>query len=141
MSGFSIETGYSFDDSHFLFLQYEYEGETINKRLPCTGHCASFTDEIFSIDGRPFAPTKLETRLYYYDTSTMEVLLLADRFVIHVAPRQNCATFLRSYVSDALTDEELTELLTDYCCVSYPFVSFLPDDLALFLRSVRCYFR
>ena len=137
MSGFSIETGYSFDDNHFLFLQYEYEGETINKRLPCTGHSVSFTDEIFSIDGQPFTPTMLTARLYYYDTSTMEVLLLADRFIIHVAPRQDCAGFLRSYVSDALTDEELTKLLTDYCCVSYPSVTFLPEDLALFLRSFR----
>ncbi len=137
MHGFSIETGYSFDDSHFLFLQYEYESETINKRLPCIGHSVSFTDDIFSIDGRSFPPTMLTTRLYYYDMSTKEVILLADKFVIHVAPRQDCAIFLRSYVSDALTEAELTGLLTDYCCVCYPSVTFLPDDLALFLRSVR----
>lgn len=137
MYGFSIETGYSFDDNHFLFLQYEYEGEIINKRLPSRGHCVNFTDEIFSIDGRPFTPKILTTRLYYYDMSTKEVTLLADKFVIHIAPRQDCAAFLRTYVSEALTDKELTELLSDYCYVSYPFVTFLPEDLALFSRSVR----
>lgn len=133
MHSFTVETGYNFDDSHFLFLQYEYQNETINKRLPCTMHSVQFSDSIFRIDGQPFEPTTLPARLYYHDATSGQVTLLADKFVIHVTPRSACASFLDNCDADMLTQEEKTELLTDYCQIKYPNVTFLRPDISAFL--------
>lgn len=134
MHNFSVETGYTFDDSHFLFLQYDYQGETINKRLTCIKHSVQFGDSIFSIDGKPFVPTQLMTRLYYYDSISGQVTLLADKFILHVAPRTVCKAFLDSCNTDNLTMEEKTELVNDYCHIKFPDITFFRSDISAFLQ-------
>jgi hypothetical protein len=133
MHSFSVETGYTFDDSHFLFLQFDYQNETINKRLTCTMHSVQFNDSIFRIDGQPFEPTTLSARLYYHDATSGLVTLLADKFVIHVTPRAACASFLANCDTDMLTLEEKAELITDYCHIKYPDITFLRPDISAFV--------
>ncbi|MBR4572808.1 MAG: hypothetical protein IKO28_05270 [Prevotella sp.] len=135
MHSFSVETFYNFDRNHFLFLQYENQGETINKRLNCTEHSVQFNDSIFSIDGRPFEPVMLSTHLYYYDATNGNVTLLADKLVIHIAPREPCASFINSIKTEALTNEELTGLANDYCHIYYPNLTFVDSDIASFVNK------
>lgn len=133
MNSFSVETGYTFDDNHFLFLQYDYRGETINKRLICTMHSVQFCDSIFRIDGQPIEPVKLKARLYHYDTTSGQVTLLADKFVIHVTPRETCMSFWNSCHADSLTLDEKIELAADYCQTRHPDVTFFRSDITAFL--------
>lgn len=133
MNSFSVETGYTFDDSHFLFLQYDYRGETINKRLICNMHSVQFNDSIFLVDGQPIEPAKLKALLYHYDTTSGQVTLLADKLVLHVTPRVTCMSFWDSCHADWLTLDEKIALAFDYCQTMYPNITFFRSDITAFL--------
>lgn len=135
MQSFSMETGYTFDDSHFLFLQYDYLGEKINKRLQCEMHTVLFNDSIFYVDGKPIEKTVLTTKLFYYDVINEQITLLADNFTIHITPRWTCQSFLDTILDNNLSIAELSELAYDYCRITFPDIKFLPVDMTAYLQN------
>lgn len=136
MNAFSVNTGYSFDEQHFLFLQYDYNGEMINKKLTCREHSVMFDDNIFCIDGKPIEPTLLKASLFFYDCINNQMLLLADNIMFHVAPRKTCLSFINFYCGTDISLEELSELTIEYCNITYPDIVFLPSDIDSFIKKV-----
>lgn len=57
------------DKDHFFYLRYDYEGETINKKLPVEdGKLVLERDEIYKVDGEGIDGTKVkEMTLFYRD--------------------------------------------------------------------------
>ena len=135
LSSFTIETGYSFDDKHFLFLSYKYNNEEINKRLSCFEHTVLFNDSIFYIDNKRHDFPKLTACLYYYNVEDAQTTLLANNLTINTEPRQEIMRFLDSLSEENLSFEELSELVMDFCQVKFPDMYFLPSDITSFLQE------
>ena len=135
LNAFSVETGYTYDKKHFLFLQYEYRNETINKQLSCTGHTVQFNDSIFYVDGTLIDSPQITAKLYYYNVEEQQTTLLADKFTIHVSPRQQVTRFLESYSNETFSIEELSELATDFCRIKFPHLTFISSDITSFLQE------
>lgn len=135
LDAFSTETGYAFDKKHFLFLQYNYRNDTINKRLPCAGHTVEFNDSIFYVDKTQIDDSMIETNLYYYNMEENQTTLLADKLTIHITPRRHVIQFLESYSNEDFSLEELSELTTDYCRIKFPSLTFIASDIKSFLQK------
>jgi hypothetical protein len=131
-----FETGFSLDDNHFFFLQYDRGNETINKRLPFNDHCFCLNDEIYIIDGVSYTPITLAVRLCYYEVEEMRATTITDYLTIKIEPRNICLKFLRPYLSEEYTRDELMEMLEDYCKIQFPDCYFDRDDLLLFCNEV-----
>lgn len=132
---FPIETGYTFDDNHFLFLRYEYNNETINKRLFCSNHTTIFNDSIFYVDGKLIEQQKIVADLYYYNANDELSVLLASNIIIDSSPRQHVIHFLEPYINEDLSLEELSELVSDFCQIRIPGMKFISFDIISFLQK------
>ena len=77
-----VETKLPVNDTHFFFVTYEYEGESINKKLPVVGASLVFDNSLFMIDGSPIEPHDLNISVWYMDTQNQNRTLIADKMVI-----------------------------------------------------------
>lgn len=135
LSSFTVETGYTYDDKHFLFLSYKCGNEEINKRLNCHVHTVLFNDSIFYIDNKRYDFPKLTACLYYYNVEDAQTTLLADNLTLHISPRQGIVHFLESISGEDLSFEDLYELTKDFCLIKYPDIFFLSSDIKSFLQE------
>jgi len=118
MNSICIETGVLLDDTHFFFLQFEHNGEIINKILPFKDNKFFLNDDIYKIDGVPFNPVNITSKLCYYEVDEKRVTTIADSLTIQIEPRKACALFLQQYMKEKLTNEELIEMAGDYFRIS-----------------------
>lgn len=132
MNSLCLEIGILIDDTHFFFIQYNHEGEVINKRLPVEGHRLCLNDEIFKIDGVPFPPVSLTTKLCYYEVEEQRITTIADQLTIKIEPRIICTEFLQPYLHEDYSRDELVEMLKDYCHIQFPNCLFDSTDLENF---------
>lgn len=137
MNSIAIETDILQDETHFFFLQYEYNGEIINKKLPTKEHCFFLNDEIYKIDDIPFSPITMVTKLCYYEVEEMRVTTVVDNLTIQVEPRKACTTFLQPYLNDNLSNDELAEITEDYCQILFPNCFIEYSDLVLFCKQLH----
>jgi hypothetical protein len=64
------------DDTRFFFIRYEYQGETINKKLNATDDkLVMDTDELYKIDGRPIDRTTVRAMTLYYRDGSKNTLI------------------------------------------------------------------
>lgn len=137
MNSICIETGVLLDDTHFFFLQFEHNGEIINKKLPFKDHFFYLNDDIYNIDGIPFPPVNISSKLLYYEVDEMRVTTIADSMSILVEPREACTVFLQQYMKENLTSEELIEIAEDYCRILFPDCVFEQDDFVMFCSLIQ----
>ena len=71
---------YPMDDTHFFYVSYEYNNETINKRLYSSGDTLVFDYSTFyAVDEVPIDPsTTTDLYLYYYNTTSTESIKLTS---------------------------------------------------------------
>lgn len=137
MNSICVETGVLLDENHFFFLQYEYGGETINKKLPINDHCFCINNDIYTIDGVPFSPVSLTSKLCYYEVNEKRVTTISDSLSILIEPRKDCTSFLNQYSQDKLSVEELQEMAEDYCRLLYPYCLFEHADMTSFCLNLQ----
>ena len=77
-----IDTKIPADDSRFFYVTFDYNGETINKKLPTDGTALVFDTSLFSIDGRPVEPKDLEISVWYFDTETNSRTLVTEKMLL-----------------------------------------------------------
>jgi len=136
LNSICIETALLQDETHFFFLQYEYNGEIINKKLPCKDKCFYLNDEIYKIDNIPFTPITLSTKLCYYEVEEKRVSTVVDNMIIKVEPRESCTSFLKPIMNEDYTFEELIEMTEDYCKVLFPDCIIENGDLVSFCSQL-----
>lgn len=73
-----VETKLPIDGSHFFFVTFEYNGETINKKLESQEDFLIFDNSLFSIDGNPVPPGDLEMSVWYMDLENQNRTLVTD---------------------------------------------------------------
>ena len=63
-------SAFPMNEHSFFFLRYQYQGQTINKKLAYDGDTLVFTGkEIFTIDGKPIDGDNIDScYLYYYES-------------------------------------------------------------------------
>jgi len=66
----------------------------------------------------------------------MRATTITDYLTIKIEPRNICLKFLRPYLSEEYTRDELMEMLEDYCKIQFPDCYFDRDDLLLFCNEV-----
>lgn len=63
------EDAFPMDENHFFYLQFEYNGETIRKKLPVEeGKMVLSKKEIYKVDDQPITGEISEMTLYYRDS-------------------------------------------------------------------------
>lgn len=129
LHGMNVEVASLLDDEHFFFLQYDREGEEMNKRIPSNGRCLIFNDDIFMIDGEMQPAVTRSYRMYYYDMSNGLTTLVSDSLTIDVSLREEASAFLASIPHGELKHDDVAELLTDYLHTRFPAVALVEEDV------------
>jgi hypothetical protein len=78
-------SAYPVSEDQFFYAQYEYQGESINKKLSNDGNELIFqVDELFKVDNQPINPLESSNmKLFYYDAQKQESTLLSPvEFVV-----------------------------------------------------------
>lgn len=84
MDSIHIKTPLETDSLRSFFVAYFYQGERINKRIPCKEGTFTLTPSLYSIDGKPITPFETDLQVYYWDRQKEECLLLTEG--MHIVP-------------------------------------------------------
>ena len=110
--GYSYNVGVSpaafpMSDSKFFYAQYQFNGETINKRLANEGENLVFNlNDFYSIDGQAVDPSLAsEMKLYYYNADDQTSTFITDMDVSYVSDE-----VLRSLLDQFDEDKEAAVL-------------------------------
>lgn len=100
-------TGFPMTESRFFYVQYEYEGETINKKLSSDeDNLVINLNNFFSIDGNAIDPSAIsDARLHYYDASKGSSKFITDMDITYVSDE-----ILRSMLDQFEEDKETAVL-------------------------------
>jgi len=129
LNALHFETPFTLDEHHFFFLQYEKDGELVNKRLPFKGQTVTIDDSIFVLDGGAQQPETRSYKLFYYEETAGKLTLIANQLVLSVDARCACASLLESSSSCNLTTTEWAEIVKDFCIAQYPSEVFDDADI------------
>lgn len=77
-----LKTTLPVDDKHFFFASYDYNDETINKKLNCKEGILTFDRSLYSIDGNPIEPFDVTLSVWYMDASAGKRTLVTDKMII-----------------------------------------------------------
>jgi len=72
------------DSNHYFFITYDYNGETINKKLPIKEGYFYINRDIFIIDGEMKAPFSTYVNIYYRDVNAMRIRIIGEDTYINV---------------------------------------------------------
>lgn len=75
------------DDNRFFFINYDYNGERINKKLPATYGLFTIDRSIFTIDGNVIAPFSTSVGIYYRDAKAKRNKIIGEDIFIKVYDR------------------------------------------------------
>lgn len=78
----SVNCGMPVDDTCFFYATYEYNGETINKKLTTCRGKLIFDQSLFSIDGIAITPFDVDLKVYYINRKNNTKTIIADKMKI-----------------------------------------------------------
>ncbi|MDR1225238.1 MAG: hypothetical protein LBL07_20510 [Tannerella sp.] len=133
---FAVEAFLPVDQEHFYYVNYEYEGELVNKKLPVNGQSIVIDRSIFTIDGVRKEPFNVNLKLYYYDAATEQSRLLAEYLMLNVVSGKSCRDFMAAYSKSGLDTEALNDLVAEYLAVHNPEIYFQPEDIESFVLEL-----
>lgn len=81
-----VATAMPTDADRFFYVSYVYNGEEINKLVPCNDGTFSISSEIFTIDGKAIPPFRTFLTVYYLDRTAEQVIMVTDRMEIVLLP-------------------------------------------------------
>jgi len=105
---------YEMDDDHFFFLRYQYNNETVNKRLRFEGtKLIMDKNEVFSIENQPVIRSKSwSQQLFFYDYPNEETELITDiQFVL--LDKSDIENFKNGIAPDDFVLDEISQILSD----------------------------
>lgn len=82
LDSIDIRTSLPVDKNHFFFASYDYNGETINKKLTCKDGVLAFDKSLFTIDGKEIKPFDVTLSVWYMDSEAGKRTLVTDKMVI-----------------------------------------------------------
>lgn len=73
-------TSYPMDDNKFFYVQYQYQGEAINKKLANKeDNLIISVDEFFAIDGKAIPSEEVsDIKLFYYNAESQESMMMTS---------------------------------------------------------------
>lgn len=77
-----VSTTLPTDEKHFFYVAYNYKGETINKRVVCSGGSFVLDRSLFYIDNKPIDPFEATLSVFYLDEQKNECLPLTTAMYI-----------------------------------------------------------
>lgn len=77
-----VETKLPVDDNRFFFATYDYNGETINKKLVGDGNALVFDRSLYTIDGKAIEPFDVTLSVWYLDRTAGTKTLVTDKMVV-----------------------------------------------------------
>lgn len=77
-----VKTSLPVDDTHFFFASYDYNGETINKKLNCKDDTLIFDRSLYSIDGKAVEPFDVTLSVWYVDRKVGNRTLVTDKMTV-----------------------------------------------------------
>jgi len=116
---------FNIDDDHFLYLEYDYYGEEINKRIKVKDSTMTiYRDGLFNIDGQPINPLKYgvmkmklrdETKGQSTEIATFTFSAPKDL----KAPKEEVRVIMSAYGDIRLKKKETTEAILAYLSQFY----------------------
>lgn len=82
LDSIAVKTSLPVDDVHFFFASYDYNGETINKKLNCTDGTLIFDRSLYSIDGKAIEPFDITLSVWYMDRTAGNRTLVTDKMTV-----------------------------------------------------------
>lgn len=82
LDSIDIKTSLPVDEKHFFYASYDYNGETINKKLTCKDGILTFDKSLFTIDGKPIKPFDVTLSVWYMDSKAGKLTLVTDKMII-----------------------------------------------------------
>ncbi len=82
LDSISVSTLLPVDNNRFFFASYDYNGETINKKLNCRNGNLIFDKTIYSIDGKSIEPFDITLSVWYMDREAGNRTLVTDKMII-----------------------------------------------------------
>lgn len=82
LDSIEVSTSLPVDDSRFFFASYDYNGETINKKLKCENGMLTFDRSLFTIDGKVIEPFDVTLTVWYMDRGAGNKTLVTDKMTI-----------------------------------------------------------
>lgn len=82
LDSIDVKTSLPVDDNHFFFASYDYNGETINKKLNYKDGNLIFDRSIYSIDGKAIKPFDVTLSVWYMDRASGKRTLVTDKMNI-----------------------------------------------------------
>jgi len=131
----SVESYLPVDENRFYYVNYIHDGESIDKKLPVDGNSIVIDHSIFTIDGERKDTFNVLLKLYYYDASKKQSLLLTDSLRLNVVSGRDCRSFVENFPEK--TDSEiLNDLIGDYLTIHNPEVFYHEGDIKLFVNEL-----
>lgn len=78
----TVETYLPTDEKHFFYATFNYNGETINKKLKRKEKSILINWGIFEIDGVAVPPKDIILQLFYLDLDTEKILKVCDEMIV-----------------------------------------------------------
>ncbi len=118
------------NSSHFFYLRFNHQGETINKKLSFSeGAFDMVKSEILTIDGTPFSVLRLENvQLFYFDAQQKKSVPVAV-FQLEM-PDLSVLRAEAEIIGQVVPASQVTQQLTEYLTVNYGLLD--PQELSLF---------
>ncbi len=115
-------TAYPINDNQFFYANYQYRGESINKRLLAENNTLLLLkSQFFAVDGQPIDPSAVSQMvLYYYDMAEETATEITDMKLVPVS--DEALTALQEAVAD-LPEENRIAALTEYVNSLYGMAS------------------
>lgn len=108
-------SAYPMNQEKFFYVQYEYEGEFINKKLTSEGDELIFDSSVYSIDDQPIDSEQVKgLTLFYYNANEQESLQLAALQLVPIS--FDILKSIASNFEDPLSEQSvqsMAELITD----------------------------
>ncbi len=82
LDSIAVRTSLPVDDAHFFFASYNYNGETINKKLNYKDGNLIFDRSLYSIDGKAVEPFDVTLSVWYMDGKAKTRTLVTDKMTV-----------------------------------------------------------
>ncbi len=81
----SFNTTLHTDATHYFYISYKYNGETINKKLIGSSNALVIDYNIYTIDSIKIRPLPINVNVYYYNQDNSERTLIKENVSIYPA--------------------------------------------------------
>lgn len=128
---------YKADNESYYYISYNYNNESINKKLPISGTDIILENKsIFVIDGRKIKPETIDAQLFFYNATKNERVSLSDSFAITPIDQKIINDYLTKMNATDLTKSEISEVIIDYILAYYHKCTMDKDDISSFVNKL-----